>query len=96
MSKPTPFGGPNGHPNYSKNSEKCVTHKYVKGQAVVVEPCCYCGKGISGTPKFTVFLTSDAEIVEADESLPDFLGHHPVGSDCARVLKKAGLPVYAK
>jgi len=52
--------------------------------------------GPNGHPKYKVFLTWDCQAVAEDETLPDFLGHYPIGSDCAKKFKKAGLPVYDK
>ena len=82
------FGGKDGHANYKKNSARV--------KEMVAEPCCYCGKGIKhGTAQAFVFLAWDTEMIAKDSNAPDYLGFHPIGSDCAKKAKSAGVPVYA-
>jgi hypothetical protein len=56
------------------------------------ECCAYCGKlAISGT-HFGIF-TDGGEWTTAEEMKDHDLGYYPLGSDCARRLKKV-VPVY--
>lgn len=81
------FGGEGGHPGYSANLDK-------HGQDPSVS-CVYCGR-YAGTAKTFVFLSDAGEHItpEAAESLCDYLGLYPIGSDCAQKAKAAGVPLY--
>lgn len=104
-SYPKPFGAANGgHPNYKTNEARVTGHAKRHGVEVGAEACCYCGKGVKGRPRFTVFLTAVGEMVAKDTTkateaelsaeFSDYLGHYPVGPDCAKKLKAAGVTVY--
>lgn len=88
MSKPTAWSG----------------KKYGENRARVRcpdEPCALCGKGVTPPPAGVMramvrvnartheFIEKDADIPE-----PDDQGCFPVGPDCARRLRKAGVPVF--
>jgi len=80
------FGGNGGHANYKKNLERTM-------YADPTQCCVYCGKSV-GKGRLSVFLNCHNQAVAADETLPDFLGYYPIGSDCAKKAKKEGIPVY--
>lgn len=88
-----PFGRPNlGHPNYRANQE-AARHK---GQYVCeTHCCCYCGKKALNGNIFA-YLTNLGEFARMEDrpALNDDLGLYPVGSDCAKRLKKAGVTLY--
>ena len=82
----TAFGGP----GYTKNS-KAVN--YDKGET----PCGYCGRAVKQPWAFAVRVDSASnKFVAADAVLPESRdqGCFPVGSDCAKRLTKAGVPVF--
>jgi hypothetical protein len=85
------FGGPNGHPNYRRNQD-AARHN---GHYLDTSDCCViCGRKAIPS-KFSVMLSNVGEyITEAEHNDSDDLGLYPVGSDCAKLLKKAGIPVY--
>lgn len=57
------------------------------------ECCAYCGK-YTHAPKFHAFLDCMNEFVSSAEvDSGEYLGFYPLGSDCARRLKKV-VPVY--
>ncbi len=86
------FGGPNGHANYDENQGK-ARHA---GRPVGPEDCCVlCGKKALGGGIF-VLLCSVGEYITEAELAEDDLGCYPVGSDCAKKLKAAGLPVIVR
>lgn len=91
-----------GHPSYRKNQE-AARHN---GHYVDESGCCVlCGKKAIGGGLF-VLLTNVGEyttkeemaehekVVAARGGCPDDLGLYPVGGDCARKLKKAGVTIY--
>lgn len=86
-----PFGHAEGsalvNPNYRTNMSRsdCAT-----------VCCCFCGKRMSGQRIFA-FLTNIGEFAVAEEwegTSNDHLGLYPVGSDCAKLLKKHGVVLY--
>lgn len=84
------FGQTGGHPNYRANSEKLH-----KGRNIGIEECCvYCGKH-SGSTKTFVFLSNDSRVITKQEGNGiDDLSLYPVGSDCAKLARKAGHTLY--
>lgn len=91
-----------GHPNYEAN-QSAARHE---GRYVDSTHCCVlCGKKAIGGKTF-VALTNVGEyttkeemaehdaIVIANKGCPDDLGLYPVGSDCMKVLVKAGVTIY--
>lgn len=90
-----------GNPNYRKNQERA---RY-NGSPIDESRCCVlCGKASFGTTY--VLLSNMGEYITLEESRAheascekrglnsDDLGYYPVGSDCAKTLKSAGIPVY--
>ena len=76
------FGQPNGgHPNYHRNSED-------RDGTLC---CAYCGK--LGKNKTFVFLNWDGTPCSPDTQ-GDVLGLYPIGSDCAKKAKAAGIKIY--
>lgn len=91
----TPYGGPQGHPNYEANLKKFGTRHPTEGRYLdeCAETCCYCGKYVKNPKTFA--LLEDVALFVTKEQLGDFdLGQRPVGSECAKVLKKAGVKLY--
>jgi hypothetical protein len=88
-SEPVPFGGENGHPRYQVN-EKAA---FLKTNGCC-ETCMFCGKVVKKA-RFLGFTayggTFDDAANHEDEN--GIVGFHPLGSDCARKLKKK-IPVY--
>jgi len=88
-----PFGGENGHPKYEENMGKAMH----EGLPVSQTDCCYCGKKAVGG-KIFAYLTSMGVFAQADDfaHLADDhnLGLYPVGSDCAKLLKRHGVALY--
>lgn len=81
-----------GNPNYQANADKAMH----KGFPVDTDCCCVlCGRVAVGG-KHYVLLASTSEYVTREE-LSDFdLGEYPVGSDCAKKLVAAGIPVFTR
>jgi len=93
---PVPFGGEGGYPRYSENETKVAyiapgKKGYGAGQT---ECCAYCGK-LCLNPRFFAFLTCGGAFEVYEDGHDGILGFYPLGSDCARRLKKA-VPVYAR
>ena len=84
-----PFGGVNGHPGYQANQER-AKHK---GFPLDPSHCCViCGKAAVASA-FAVRLADTGEYVTEAEMRETDLGFYPVGSDCAKKLRKAGIEV---
>jgi len=84
-----PFGGGGkGHPDYEKNLDRVPYHD-------MTIACCHCGKHTK-KPKFFACLADVAEYIRVEDydDMRCDLGFYPVGSDCAKVLKKHGIPLY--
>lgn len=80
---------------YRRNVERAEAIPFGKNGygASDTECCAYCGK-YSHSPKFHAFLDCMNEFVESAEvEGGEYLGFYPLGSDCARRLKKI-IPVY--
>ncbi len=87
-----PFGRENGHPNYKKNSN-AARHN---GFPLDTSHCCVvCGKKAVDTLTYVMLSNVGEYITEAEYNDSDDLGLYPVGSDCAKKLKSAGIPLYA-
>lgn len=85
---PRPFGvGSNGHTKYEENLKKYVPY----GDTTIA--CCYCGRHARSGTTFA-FLSNMSEFIRQEEGGDDFLGMYPVGSDCAKILKDAGVTLY--
>jgi len=90
---PKPFGGAGGHPSYQTNLERVgrigLGRKgYGAGQT---ECCAFCGKLAIGA-SFRAFTLTGASFDARSED-PDAVGFYPLGSDCARRLRRI-VPVY--
>jgi hypothetical protein len=96
---PSAFGGENGHPGYKANVEAVGRIPFGrKGYGACETSCCaFCGRLALGA-KFHGYFVFDGEFDEAPED-PEVtlseahIGFYPLGSDCARRLKKM-VPVY--
>ena len=94
---PRPFS----YERYRANIEKIESAGYGKrGYGCSQTECCaYCGK-LTLNPKFFAFLTCGSEFDLYEKATDDqgayngILGFYPLGSDCARRLKRT-VPVYA-
>jgi hypothetical protein len=79
----TPFG----HPDCQRNSERCRDGE---------TPCAWCGRPCREPWAYTVRVI-DGGGAFANHDAPDDgrgeMGCHPVGADCARKLRKAGVDV---
>jgi hypothetical protein len=80
---------PFGHPKFNENKDR-----YGAGDGET--PCGYCGKPCKEPWKDAVRVRTDLKFAAPDEDLPDGLdqGCFPVGPDCARKLRAAGVPVF--
>ena len=80
-----PFRGP----NYSRNSERC------KGEQI---PCAWCGKPCGEPWTFAVRVIQGGAAFANRDAPPDDgpgeMGCFPVGPDCARKLRAAGVDVW--
>jgi len=86
-----PFGRESGNPNYKQNQDR-ARHN---GHYLDASNCCaVCGKKALGGDTFVMLSNVGEYITEAEYNDSDDLGLYPVGSDCAKKLKKAGIPVY--
>ncbi len=86
------FGRANGgHPRYEANLERTP-------YADQTHACCYCGKFTGSASATYAYLLSTSEFSELEyfQTVGDDcnLGFYPVGSDCAKKLKAAGVPLY--
>lgn len=74
-----------------------VSKQRDKNGMYVDEGCCcvLCGKKAFGAPEY-VLLSDTSRYVTKEELTDNDLGMFPVGSDCAKKLKKAGIPVYTR
>lgn len=91
-----------GNPNYRKNQESARHQGHYVDQT---ECCVLCGRKAIGGNTF-VILSNVSEYITKEESAAfdadcaarggcsDDLGYYPVGSDCAKKLKSAGVPIY--
>lgn len=82
------FGRPGGHPDYFENLSR----------AKDPEPsacCVYCGRYVKA-PSVFVFLNIENEPVDAEEGqkAPEWMGLYPIGPDCAKKAKAAGVQLY--
>jgi hypothetical protein len=88
---------PGGHPSYRANQSKAMgrTGDGFRFYADATLCCAYCGR-YTGNGTLYVFLTCLGEFSESEyhTDAMDFLGMYPVGSDCAKKLKAAGVPIY--
>lgn len=92
-----------GHPGYEANQKKARHNGHYVDQTSC---CAYCGKKAIESD-LSVLLSNVGEYITKEEAdafeiecaarggSPDDLGYYPVGSDCARKLRAAGIPVYA-
>lgn len=84
-----PFGG---NPAYKANMSKAMH----KGLPVCQTSCCVlCGKKALSQKLFVLLSTDNVYVTQAELS-DDDLGEYPVGSDCAKTLKAAGIPVFSR
>lgn len=62
------------------------------------EPCCLCGRGVNRTKPFLEAVVVEGNLAFGDENSDPadagYMGYYPVGSNCARVLRRAGVPLY--
>lgn len=81
-----------GNPNYRKNQSQA---KSPEGYLLDESCCCVlCGKA-AYTSGLSVMLSNVGLYITPEEhNDSDDLGYYPVGSDCAKKLKAAGIPVY--
>jgi hypothetical protein len=79
---------PFGHKNFDKNKDTVGPDE---------TPCGYCGKGCKKPWKDAVRVRTDRKFAARDEEIPEGYdqGCWPVGPDCARKLRAAGVPVFA-
>lgn len=80
-----------GNPSYRKNQD-AAKHE---GSSLDESCCCVlCGKA-AFTSGLSVMLSNVGEYITKEEhNDSDDLGYYPVGSDCAKKLKAAGIPIY--
>lgn len=84
---PTPFS----HPNYRANMDRCGAF----------EPCVLCGKGVKNTDAPRARVTGGgnafaaADEAASDDLGPGDMGWFPVGPDCAKKLRAAGVHMVA-
>jgi hypothetical protein len=84
-----PFGG---NPNYRKNQERA---KSKGGHPLDASSCCVlCGKKAYESGLSVMLSNVGLYITPEEHNDSDDLGYYPVGSDCAKKLKAAGIPVY--
>jgi hypothetical protein len=89
-----PFGRENGHPRYRENQERA---RDKRGYALDTIDCCVvCGKGTVGGSTFVLLSDVGEYITAAEHRENGDLGEYPVGSDCARKLKAAGVPIVTR
>lgn len=93
-----------GNPNYRKH-QNAARHE---GHYVDETQCCaLCGKKALNQETYVLlsnvgnYITSEEALAfekdaEARGGCSDDLGYYPVGSDCAKKLKAAGVPIYGK
>ena len=83
--RPVPFG-----PTYQERLRRC--HGDLGEEA-----CCVCGKPTKGKATYATVLDGGSRFAtateEVDTSDPGYMGGYPVGTTCAKRLKKAGLAV---
>lgn len=73
--------------------EKNERAAYRKGFA---EPCILCGKAVADDNRYRVTLINGGDLAtsnDIDTTDPGYCGAFPVGSDCARRARKAGVAV---
>jgi hypothetical protein len=80
-----------GNPDYKANQAKA---KSKQGYPVSTTQCCVlCGKKARGD--LSAMLSNMGLYITKEEyNNSDDLGYYPVGSDCAKKLKAADIPVY--
>ena len=91
-----------GNPNYRKNVDKARHNGHMLDETSC---CCVCGKKALNATVFAM-LSNGGEYITTEEATQfeqecaargacsDDLGFRPVGSDCAKKLKKAGITLY--
>lgn len=80
-----------GNPNYRTNQEAARHEGFPVDEC---DCCVLCGKKAVQSGMY-VYLTGRGEYTKAGEGEKnDDLGLYPVGSDCAKKLKKAGVTLY--
>lgn len=81
---------PFGHPDYRSNADR--VHARDNGDA----PCAWCGRSVLYPFKYMVRVVDGGgrfgRVNEPDGG-PGEMGMHPIGYDCARRLRKAGVEV---
>jgi hypothetical protein len=89
---PTHLRAFGGNPSYRKNQAKA---KSKGGFPLDESACCVlCGKRAYQSG-LSVMLSNVGEYITKEEhNDSDDLGYYPVGSDCAKKLATAGIPVY--
>lgn len=92
MKTPADLKAFGGNPSYHDN----LNRAHHKGMALCQTDCCVlCGKKALG--RKTYVLLTDMGEYTTREALTEYdLGEYPVGSDCAKKLKAAGVTVYTK
>lgn len=83
---------PFGHDDYTRNSER------VRGQDI---PCAWCGRAVKVGPdgdlRHTVVVIDGGAnfgTLDSDTTDPGYMGGHPVGPNCKKLLSAAGVAVY--
>ena len=85
---PKPFGGVQGHPDYSKNLAKAGTRLHGAGET---ECCAFCGRLVRGDLFRAWTETGSSFDTRSDNE--NAVGFYPLGSDCAFALADL-VPVY--
>ena len=90
-----PFGQALGNPNYEANQAKATFSDQGRRRSADQTVCCaYCGRYCKN-PTIFAFLANVSEFMDAkDDNGMDDLGFFPVGSDCAKLLRKHDVPLY--
>lgn len=97
MTKFSVFGGEGGHPNYRANQDKATVKVEGRGRhpADVTQCCCYCGKTVkNGHGETFLLLSGGGDVITQAEYRDGDLGLYPIGSDCAKLARKAGATIY--
>ncbi len=81
------FGRNDGHPKYKANQ--------LKTNLDVTQCCAYCGKVVKeGHGKYFLFLNNSCEVITKEEGTDYDLGLYPIGSECLKKFREAGVKIY--